>query len=47
MFVKSRMFGSKRGIEGNPPGKIEIYNEQEALNEIDEDGLLSEKNIKS
>lgn len=35
MFVKSRMFGSKRGIEGNPPGKIEIYNEQNTLPDLD------------
>jgi ssRNA-specific RNase YbeY (16S rRNA maturation enzyme) len=29
------MFGSKRGIEGNPPGKIEIYNEQNTLPDLD------------
>lgn len=35
MFVQSRMFGSKRGVEGNPPGKIEIYNEQNTLPDLD------------
>lgn len=34
-FLKSRMFGSKRGVEGNPPGKIEIYNEQSTLPDLD------------
>jgi rRNA maturation RNase YbeY len=29
------MFGSKRGVEGNPPGKIEIYNEQSTLPDLD------------
>jgi ssRNA-specific RNase YbeY (16S rRNA maturation enzyme) len=35
MLFKSRMFGSKRGVEGNPPGKIEIYNEQNTLPNLD------------
>lgn len=31
----SRLFGSKRGVPGNPMGSVAIYNEQEALNDID------------
>jgi probable rRNA maturation factor len=31
---RSRLFGTKRGTPGNPPGKIGIYNEQETLPDI-------------
>lgn len=34
-----RLFGTKRGIPGSPLGTIEIYNEQEALTNIDEQAL--------
>mmetsp|Transcript_5911 Transcript_5911/g.8938 ORF Transcript_5911/g.8938 Transcript_5911/m.8938 type:complete len:225 (+) Transcript_5911:104-778(+) len=34
-----RLFGSKRGVPGNPLGKIEIYDDQEALKNIDQDAL--------
>lgn len=30
-----RLFGSKRGTPGNPPGAIDIYNEQSALPDLD------------
>ena len=36
----SRCFGSKVA-EGNPPGDIAFYNEQDFLNDIDEDALCS------
>lgn len=35
----SRMFGSKRGIPNNPLGKVAIYNDQDALTDINEDSL--------
>ena len=35
----SRMFGSKRGIPNNPLGTIAIYNDQNALMDINEDAL--------
>lgn len=35
----SRMFGSKRGIPNNPLGKVAIYNDQDALTDINEDAL--------
>mmetsp|Transcript_11337 Transcript_11337/g.24067 ORF Transcript_11337/g.24067 Transcript_11337/m.24067 type:complete len:284 (-) Transcript_11337:160-1011(-) len=38
-LTSTRLFGSKRGVPGNPLGTISIYNEQEALKGIDEDGL--------
>ena len=34
-----RLFGTKRGVPGNPLGTIEIYNEQDALKNIDEKAL--------
>jgi probable rRNA maturation factor len=34
-----RLFGSKRGIPGSPPGKNEIYDDQDALKNIDQDAL--------
>ena len=35
----TRFFGSKRGVPGNPLGTVAIYNDQEALDDIDEDAL--------
>ena len=35
----TRLFGSKRGVPGNPLGIVSIYDEQEALKEIDEAAL--------
>jgi rRNA maturation RNase YbeY len=35
----SRLFGCKRGTPGNPPGSIEIYNEQNALPNVDIDKI--------
>lgn len=35
----SRLFGSKRGVPGNPLGTISIYNEQTDLPNIDENAL--------
>eukprot|EP00537_Pseudo-nitzschia_pungens_P007774 CAMPEP_0172366846 /NCGR_PEP_ID=MMETSP1060-20121228/17594_1 /TAXON_ID=37318 /ORGANISM="Pseudo-nitzschia pungens, Strain cf. cingulata" /LENGTH=327 /DNA_ID=CAMNT_0013090869 /DNA_START=464 /DNA_END=1447 /DNA_ORIENTATION=- len=37
--VSSRLFGSQRGVPGNPPGTVSIYNDQETLGDIDEDAL--------
>mmetsp|Transcript_26103 Transcript_26103/g.29328 ORF Transcript_26103/g.29328 Transcript_26103/m.29328 type:complete len:315 (-) Transcript_26103:31-975(-) len=34
-----RLFGSKRGIPGNPPGTVAIYNDQKSLTEIDENAI--------
>lgn len=39
--VGSRLFGSKRGVPGNPPGEILIYNDQTDLKNIDEEALHS------
>ena len=35
----TRLFGTKRGIEGNPPGCISIYNDQISLKGINEDAI--------
>lgn len=35
----TRLFGSKRGVPGNPLGVVSIYDEQESLKEIDEAAL--------
>jgi len=35
----TRLFGSKRGVPGNPLGTVSIYDEQDALKDIDEDAL--------
>jgi probable rRNA maturation factor len=35
----TRLFGTKRGIEGNPPGCISIYNDQMSLKGINEDAI--------
>merc|ERR1712166_646050 len=35
----TRLFGSKRGVPGNPSGTISIYNDQKALKDIDEDSI--------
>jgi rRNA maturation RNase YbeY len=35
----TRLFGSKRGVPGNPPGTVAIYNDQTALPNIDEEAL--------
>jgi hypothetical protein len=37
--LSSRLFGSKRGVPGNPLGTIGIYNDQEAIKGIDEEAL--------
>jgi hypothetical protein len=37
--LSSRLFGSKRGAPGNPLGTIAIYNDQEAIKDIDEEAL--------
>jgi rRNA maturation RNase YbeY len=34
-----RLFGTKRGVPGNPPGTVGIYNEQTVLPSIDEEAL--------
>jgi len=34
-----RLFGSKRGMPGNPPGTVAIYNDQKSLTEIDENAI--------
>lgn len=39
MSINTRLFGSKRGVPGNPLGNIEIYNEQKAIPNIDERAL--------
>ncbi|VEU44707.1 unnamed protein product [Pseudo-nitzschia multistriata] len=38
-MTPTRLFGSKKGVPGNPLGTVSIYNDQEALKEIDEDAL--------
>ena len=35
----SRLFGSRHDVPGNPPGEINIYNEQTALDNIDVDRI--------
>ena len=35
----TRLFGSKRGTPGNPPGNIEIYNEQTTIPDLDIDKI--------
>ena len=35
----TRLFGSKRGVPGNPLGKVEVYNDQDAIKDIDEKAL--------
>jgi probable rRNA maturation factor len=39
MRLSTRLFGTKRGVPGNPLGTIAIYNDQDALKDIDEDAL--------
>lgn len=34
-----RLFGSKRGMPGNPPGTVAIYNDQKTLKGIDENAI--------
>ena len=34
-----RLFGSKRGVPGNPLGKIDIYDDQDVITDIDQDAL--------
>ena len=36
---KTRLFGSKRGVTGHPLGTVAIYNEQDAIQDIDEEAL--------
>ena len=36
---KFALFGSRAGIGGNPPGKIQIFNEQDSMSNIDEEAL--------
>ena len=33
------LFGSRAGIVGNPPGKIQIFDEQDSMSKIDEEAL--------
>ncbi len=35
----TRLFGSKRGVPGNPLGTVAIYNDQDAIPDIDEQAL--------
>ena len=35
----TRLFGTKRGVQGNPPGSIEIYNEQTTIPDLDIDKI--------
>lgn len=35
----TRLFGTKAGVPGNPPGTISIYNEQTTLPDIDQEAL--------
>ncbi len=35
----TRLFGSKRGVPGNPLGTVAIYNDQESIENIDEEAL--------
>jgi Predicted metal-dependent hydrolase len=37
--LPSRLFGSKRGTPGSPPGSIDIYNEQNTLSSLDIDKI--------
>jgi len=39
LHLQSRLFGSKRGTPGSPPGSIDIYNEQTAIPNIDIDKI--------
>ena len=36
---QTRLFGTKAGVPGNPPGTISIYNEQTTLPDIDQEAL--------
>ena len=35
----TRLFGTKRGIQGNPPGCVSIYNDQKSIKGINEDAI--------
>ena len=35
----TRLFGSKRGVPGNPLGNVAIYNDQDDIKDIDEEAL--------
>jgi rRNA maturation RNase YbeY len=37
--TSTRLFGSKRGVPGNPPGTVAIYNDQTSLPHLDEAAL--------
>ncbi len=39
IFTTTKLFGSKRGVPENPLGTISIYNEQDAIPDVDEDAL--------
>lgn len=36
----TRLMGTQRGIPGNPPGTVTVYNDQTSLDDIDEEALV-------